>query len=268
MMIKFLFILIIGFILALFYQRSLAYLKIFSLKKKIKKNPLIGIKQNDGSYNYKEGGVTMNYGIGEPCAGIRTVQWFSLKRRLSFLERKIRTIKRSLRDFFIYRKWHVLFQPSIAIILVISLVIFYLGIKEYSFKQVRYFRLIAAEITGVIPESIEYEGKGWFKISGQKRSLDKENEPVAISVNPLSWLFFSNSANIVRWSKKLNKYIDYHVSINDKGDVWLGKKDGQIHGRLLGSKVIWDRPQKAGTPYQISGQRIAIEDGKLKILDE
>lgn len=267
-MIRFLFILIIFFILILFCQRSKTSLRIFRLKKKIKNNPLIGIKQQDGSYYYKEGRFTASYRIEESPTGIKIVEWLFLRRRLTFLEEKILKIKRGLNNFFLYQRWFVLFRTSIIIILITSLIIFYLGIKEHTLKRIERFRWIVAQITGLSPESIGYVGGGWFEISGQKRSLHREVEPVTISFNPLSWLFFSDTANVSLWSNKLNKYVTYPLSIGDKGDVWLDKKGGQIHGKAIGDKIMWDEPQRAGIREEVSGHRIVVKDGKLKFIDE
>lgn len=264
-MVRFIFVVASVFILILFCQKYLAYLRIFRLKNKIKNNPLIGIKQKDNSYYYKEKGYTISYRIRESPAGIKIVEWLSLKHRLTTFEERVRNLKRALDKFFLYQRWLTLFRPSVVIVLFTSLIIFYLGIKEHSLKRMERFRWIIAQITGISPESIRYAGEGWFKISGQKSSKDREVEPITLSFNPLRWLFLSDAANVSLWSKKLNRYVDYPVTINDKGDVWLGKKSSQIHGSVVGSKVVWDEPQRAG---EVSGHHIVIEDGKLKIIDE
>ncbi len=263
-MIKIFFVLVGISILILFYQKSKAFLRIFRLKNKIKNNPLIGIKQEDNSYYYKGKGYTISYRIKESFAGIKIVEWLTLKRRLTTFEEKVLNLKRALDNFFLYQRWITLFRPLVVIVLVASLIIFYLGMEQ-SFKRIEHFKWIAAQITGVSPESISYAGEGWFKIFGQRGSKDREVEPITISFNPLRWLFFSDTANVSRWSEKSNKYITYPVTINDKGDVWLGKKSGQIHGNALGDKVVWDEPQGV---REVPGHRIAIEDGKLKIFDE
>ncbi len=267
-MVIFFFVLVDTFILILFCHKSLAYLRIFRLKNKIKNNPLIGIKQEDNSYYYKEKGYTISYRIKESFAGIKIVEWLTLKRRLTTFEEKVLNLKRALDKFFLYQRWITLFRPSVVIVLITSLIIFYFGIKEHSLKRIERFRWIAAQIAGVSPESIKYTGEGWFKVSGQRGSKDREVEPVTISFNPLRWLFFSDTVRVSRWNEKSNRYIDYPISINDKGDVWLGKESSQIHGKVLGNEVIWDAPQRAGIREKVSGHRITVEDGKLKISDE
>lgn len=261
---RFLFVLITIFILILFGQKYLVHFQISRLKKKIKKNPSIGIKQQDNSYDYEEEGYRISYRVKESPLGVKAVEWLSLKRRSAFVEKKILDIKRSLDKFFLYQRWVTLFRPSVAIVLMASLIVFYLGM-EHSFKRIKHFKWIVAQITGIAPESMKYVGAGQFQLFGHKRYFDKELEPVTISFSPLGWLFFSDAANISRWNPKLNKYLTYSFTIDDRGDVWLGKKDGQIHGKMQADKIIWDEP--AGTS-RYEGHQIRVEDSKLKFIDE
>lgn len=261
---RFLFVLIIIFILILSCRKYLAHFQFFRLKKKIKNDPSIGIKQEDNSYNYNEGGCTVSYRVEELPSGL-TVEWLLFKRRLSFIEKKILDIKRSLNKFFLYQRWAVLFNPLVIIILIAALTIFYLGVKDQSSQRIGHFKWIIAQVTGINPESIEYAGGGWFNISGQRRFLDKSGDPITIRFNPLGWLFLSETANISRWNKKLNKYVTYSVDANDRGDVWLRKKDGKIHGVTQADKIVWDEP--AGSK-KVSGHYIVVEDGKPRFFDE
>ena len=124
---RFLFVFIIIFILILFGQKCLTHFQVSRLKKKIKNHPFIGIKQEDNSYDYKKEGYTISYRVNEPLLGVKAVEWLSLKRRLTFIEEKILDIKRGLSDFFLYQRWVTLFRPSAIIVLLASLIIFYLG---------------------------------------------------------------------------------------------------------------------------------------------
>ncbi|MDP3731753.1 MAG: hypothetical protein Q8R31_01805, partial [Candidatus Omnitrophota bacterium] len=127
---RFLFVSVIIFILTLFVRKYLAHFQIARLKKKIKNNPSIGIKQQDNSYAYKVEGYTISYKVKESPSGVKTIEWLSLKRRLTLIEEKIINIKRSLNKFFIYQRWVTLFRPSVIIILLAPLIILYLGMEE------------------------------------------------------------------------------------------------------------------------------------------
>lgn len=240
-------------------------IKFAVLKKRIKNNPYIGIKDNSGVYAYKQGSYEIRYRIIKNPLGKEDIEWISDRRRLSRREEKNLRIKRNIDNFFIYRRWFVLFRPSVVIILSISLTIFYFGIREYSLRRIEHFKWIIARISGITPESIGYVGGGRFRIYGQRGPVDKKVEPVTIHINPLTWLLFGDTANVQRWNKEVNKYIDYSLTINDKGDVWLGKKGSEAHGKMLGDNVIWDEPQ--GT-RKVPSQNIITEDRKLKIADE
>lgn len=266
--VRFLFILFSILILILFYRKALLFIRFSQLKKKVKNNPLVGTKASDGGYCYKERGYAVIYKIKESPAGNKGVKWLSFKRRLGFLEEKGLSYKKDLDKFFLYQRWFILFRPCVAFIFVASLIFFYWGIREDSLRRIERFKWIVAQITGVSPESVDYTGQGWLKISGQKHSLAGEVDPVKISFNPLAWLFSPNAARVSFWSKKLDKYVSYPVTVSEQGDVWLRKGEGQIHGSMSGEKVIWDEPQRAGIRDNVSGHRITIEDGKLKIFDE
>lgn len=259
---------IIFFILVLCYQKSLVQLMVFRLKNKIRNNPSIGIKEQDNRYYYKEKGYTVSYKISESPGGLKTVEWVSLKRRLTSGEKTILNIKKVINNLFIYQRWIAIFRPSVVIILIISLAIFYLGMREHSLNRIGYFRWIVSRITGMNPESIGYSGRGWFEIYGQRRSKDLKAEPVIISFNPLGWFFSSDTANVNIWSNELKKYINYPVAVNDSGDIWLGKKGEQVHGRVLGDSVVWDEPQQVGFRERVSGHRIEVKDGQLRIFDK
>jgi len=268
-MVRFIFALVGVFILILFCKKCLAYLTISRLKNKIKNNPLIGTKQEDGSYYYKEKGYTISYRIREPTAGVKPVEWLFVRCRLTTFEEKALNLRRAIDKFFLYQRWITLFRPSVVIVLCVSLIICYLGIKENSLRRMEHLKWIVAQITGINQGSIRYIGEGRFTITGERSPRDKEAESVTISFNPLRWLFLSdNTANVSLWSKKLNRYIDYSVISNDKGDIWLGRKNRQIHGRVQGNQVIWDTPLKVGLGEETPGHNIVIEDGKLKIIDQ
>lgn len=209
----------------------------------------------------------VSYGVKESALGI-TVEWLYFKRRLTFIEKKILDIKRILNKFFLYQRWATLLRPSLIIILIVALTIFYLGIKDQSSQRIGYFKWIVAQAIGINPESIEYGGEGWFNISGVRRSADREVAPVKISFNFLSCLFSSDKTNVSFWNKRLKKYINYSLDINDTGDVWLDKGNQQVHGRVLADKIIWDQPQRAGIRAKVSSHRFTVQDGKLNISDE
>ena len=125
---RFLFVLIIIFILILSCRKHLARFQFFRLKKKIKNNPSIGIKQGDNSYNYNAGGYTVSYRVKESPSGIKAVEWLYLKRRLTFFEKKILDIKRNLNKFFLYQRLAALFKLWVLIVLLAAWTIFYLVI--------------------------------------------------------------------------------------------------------------------------------------------
>ena len=267
-MIKFFFIWIAAAIIISCCKKLLTFLNLFLLKNKIKNNPLIGVRQPDGSYDYIEKRYTVSYRITDAHQGSKSVEWLSLKRRLTRFEEKTLKTKKKLKAFFLYQRWLSLLRPSFIIFFTALLIILYLGIREESFRHAEHFKFLLAKITGLSPESIRYEEGGWFRFLGKKKSVNQETEPVSISFNPIIALFSQDAANVGFWSKKLNKYISYPVDVNERGDIWLGKGSGQFHGNIKANKVVWDKPKNAGLGKEVRGEHIAVKDGKLQISDE
>lgn len=264
---RFLFVLAVIFILIVFCRKCSARYHFFRLRNKIKNNPFIGLKQEDGSYKYKEGAYAVDYLIRESCAGY-SAKWLSFKRRMTFIEKKILGIKIFLDKFILYQKWAALLRPPLLIVLLAAFMIFYFGIKDRPEHRIERFKWIVAQMAGISPETVGYQGSGWFKISGQRKSASGDVEPVKISFNLLNWLFFPDKTRVSFWNKRQKRYIDYSMDINDSGDVWLDKKTQQIHGRVLADKIVWDQPQRAGIRSRVSSHRFSVQDGKLNISDE
>ncbi|MCX5704062.1 MAG: hypothetical protein NT066_06205 [Candidatus Omnitrophica bacterium] len=268
---RFLFLLSALFVLILFCQKSLVRLRVFRLKKKIKNNPLIGVKQEDNSYYYKQKGYCLSYRIKESPAGIKTVQWLSLKRRLRFFEGGILSIKRSLVKFFLYQRWLVIFRPFILFPLIISISIFYFGLVETQKARVERLKWLVASAVGASPDQIQYIGDGWLEVSTQRKTaVDGVMEPVRYAFNPFTWFFSSQAGFVSRWRGEPFGYVTHPVVYNEEGEVWINKEGTWRHGMFTGGKVIdWDIPQGTGIRAgKVHGHQISTEDKKLHIQDE
>lgn len=238
--------------------------KLSQLKKKIIKSPLVGNKDREGNYSYGEGGLTLSYRLKEQSSGARTIVWLFSKRRLTPLEERLLRAKRYVNEFFLYKRWLVFLWPPVAIVLLVSLIVLYSGLTGYRHDNEKRLAWIAAKVSGVSPESIEYGSGGWFKVMAKRRSANRMPQPVTISFNPLLWFFFPDSANVNIWRSKSSSYVKYRLTFNDKGDVWLGGRSDRVHGTVSGDRIVWDEQRTTGSP----GHRITVKDGELNILDE
>lgn len=249
----------------------LTRLRFFRLKRKIKNNPLIGIKQEDGSYYHKKGGYGISYRIKESPSGAKTVEWLSLKRRLGFFEKEILKIKRGLNKFFLYQRWLVLFRPAILFLLFVSISISYFGLVETRKARVERFKWLVASAVGVSPNQIQYIGNGWLQISAQRKTaVDSVNEPVRYTFNPFRWFFSLPEAFVTRWRGKPFGYVTHPVVYNEGGEVWINKEDTWRHGRFTSDRTIeWDTPQGTGIRAgKVTGHQISTPDKKLYIPDK
>ncbi|MDD4939189.1 MAG: hypothetical protein PHE18_04415 [Candidatus Omnitrophica bacterium] len=266
-MIKFFLILIGAFAAIIYFSKLPVYLDIILSKKKIQKDPLIGQKQEDGTYFYGKASFSLSYRI-KAAYGKKAVEWLLLKRRLTPAEERILAVKRWLNKFFLYQGWFKALRPAYLFVFILSLSLFYFGIMRHSFARVEYFKFIIAQAAGISPESIKYEQGGWFRILARKKSLQKDIEPVTISFNPIAGLFFPNSASVGFWSNKLNRYVNYPFNTNEHGDIWMGQGSRQVHGNIKANRIVWDKRQKAGIRQEVRGHRIEVREGKLEVVDE
>jgi len=268
---RFLLILFGIFILILFYQRPKTYLRISGLKKKIEKNPLLGIKEEDNTYCYKEKGYVINYRIIETPAGIKRIESLSIKRRLNYFERKIINLKKGLDKFFLYQRWMVFFRPAIFFLLISSIIIFYFGLIETQKTKVERLKWAVATAIGVSTSQIQYIGDGLLEITTQRKTAaDKINEPVRYTVNPFKWFFSSDTGFVTRWRGKPYGYVTHPVVYNENGEVWLNKEGTWRHGRFTGARTIeWDTPQGTGIRAgKVFGSEISTQNKKLYVPDK
>ena len=238
-----------------------------ALRKKIKKNPYIGQAQNDGTHLYTKGGYSINYRKSILPGGQLCIEWVSHKRRLSPYEEKIRRTKKGFFDFWYYQKWVVFFRPSILLILVVSIFLFYSEVMETQETKMARLKWMIASVVGINPKEVQYIGVGWLEISGQrKKGADRINEPIRWTFNPFRWLFFSEGGFLTRWRGEPYGYATHPLVYNEGGDVWMNKNGTWEHGRIVGENLEWDRP--VGSAKVTEQEILSREDKKLRVIDK
>jgi len=96
-------------------------------------------------------------------------------------------------------------------------------------------------------------------------------EPIKYTFNPLKWLFFSDTGFIKRWRSESRGggYVTHPVAYNERGDVWVKKKDAWEHGRITGNVIKWDTPQVTGMSIRkTTGHEVSTQDRKFKVIDK
>lgn len=240
------------------------------LKKKIEKNPHLGNKDIDGTYDYKQGNYRIKYRIIKQPQGQESIEWISERRRLSAYEERIKRIRQSLFNFWHYQGWLVFFRPPILFLLLTSILLFYFGLMESRKTKMERFKWIVASVAGVNSQEIQYIGDGWLEISTQRKTaVDRINEPVRYSFNPLRWLFSSEAGFVTRWRERPYYHATHPIVYNEKGEVWINKEGTWRHGRISGKTINWDVPQGTGIRAgKVTGHEISTEEQKLHISDE
>lgn len=240
------------------------------LKKKIKRNPYIGKEEIDGTYDYKQGNYGIRYRILKGPQAKESIEWISLRRRISTYEEGIRKIGKSFFKFWHYQGWLVFFRPPILFLLIVSIFIFYFGLAETQKTKVERFKWVIASVVGVSPQQIEYIGNGWLEISSRRRTaVDRINEPVRYTFNPFRCLFSSEVGFVTRWRGGPYQYATHPIVYNERGEVWLNKEDTWRHGIVSGKTIKWDKPQGTGIRAgKVTGHEISTQDEKFYITDK
>ncbi|OGX18890.1 MAG: hypothetical protein A3K83_01090 [Omnitrophica WOR_2 bacterium RBG_13_44_8b] len=258
-----------GIFILILSHESFVNFKFSRLKRKIRNDPLIGEREEDNNYYYKEGSYGVSYKIKEMPSGIKTVEWVFNKRRLTYIEEKALKAKKFISNLFLYGRWMLIFRPPIIFLLISSIIIFYFGLIETQKTRINRLKWVVASASGVDTSQIQYIGDGWLQISGKRKTAtDKINEPVRYTFNPLRWFFSSEAGFITRWRGKTFGYVTHPVAFNDKGDVWISKEGTWRHGKLNKGRAVewdWDRPQ--GT-RRVTGQEFSTEDKKPHFQDK
>ncbi len=237
------------------------------LRRRIKKNPYIGQEESGGTYLYKKDGYSISYRIIKLSDGRVEIEWVSHKRRISAHEEKIKRLRQGFLDFWHYQKWLFFFRPSILLILVVSILLFYSEVMETQETKITRFKGIVASVIGMDTQDIQYIGDGWLEISAKrKRTQDNVYEPIKYSFNPLRWLFFSEGGFLRRWRGEPYGYATHPLVYNERGDVWMNKNGIWEHGRIVGENLEWDRP--VGSAKVVEQEILSREDKKLRVIDK
>jgi len=253
-------------------------IKFAILRKRIKRNPYIGEDAGDGAYLYTKGIYSINYRISKLADGRISVEWVSHKRRLRPYEGKIRRAKKGFHDFWIYQKWALFLRPSLLLILVVSIFLFYSEVMETQETKMARLKWMIASTVGISAKDIQYIGNGRLEISGtRRRTVETINappqyvrEPIKYAFNPLGWFFSSDIGFMKRWRGEAGGgYVTHPVVYNAKGDIWLRKMGEWEHGKMSGEAIKWDTPQVTGFSIRKApGHEITVQDKKLEIIDK
>lgn len=224
-------------------------LKLCFLKKEIKKNPLIGEKDLDGTLLYKKNGYTLRYSIEELPSGEKKIQWISYKLHLTALEEFIYKIKIFFQRLILYSR----LKPSLIFSFFLIVIVIYIWTLIPEPTKIGFYKSLISHTVGVSPKQIEYKGRGWFEIYG-KRIVSKERhvEPFVFTVNPWRWLFFSDAGFVTRWRGKESGYKTHYLKIDKEGKIstvetgqeaFGGKvKLRYLEGKVEGDKIKWRVP--------------------------
>jgi len=244
-------------------------MRIYALKRKIRRNPYLGIKDSEGTYVYRQGRDTVKYEIlnrDESQGKKPSVKIISIKCRLTESESRRMRIKELFINLFRYRRWVCLFRPPILLPLILGVSILYFGVIEPYETKVNRFKWIIAKVIGIEPDRIEYRG-GLFEIFGKRRIAYKDDiEYVSLTFNPLN-IFSSKAVGYVtRWNKDTG-YITHPISYDEEGNVWIKYRNTWERGIISKNEVKWNNPQGTAN-WRISGHGISTDNKGFTVIDQ
>lgn len=245
-------------------------INVWRMKNKIRVRPFIGAREPDGTFQYKEGGITIRYAITAPKAPNRKdiPRWISVKIRTSFHANRLRKSADEFRDFWRYQKWLIFFRPSSLMILIFIGLIVYTGAVELQPGKGYLTRWFVSRATGISPSEIEYRGDGWIKIYGVRTTaVDREREPFSYNVNVFGWLVFNDAGSITRRRDTEYGPVTHQLKY-DENEVYLKKESIWRKGEIEKNRVKWDGPQGTGTRKgKIKSETVENTQDKLKLRD-
>lgn len=246
-------------------------INIWRMKNKIRVRPFIGVRDPDGTFQYKEGGITIRYAITAPKAPNKKniPRWISIKIRASFYANSLRKLANEFTDFWRYQKWLIFFRPSSLITLMFIGLIIYTGAVELQPGKGYLTRWLVSRAIGVSPDEVEYEGGGWIKIFGVRTTaVDRAHEPFSYNVNIFRWLVFNDTGSITRHGDPEYGSVTYPLVYDESGQVYI-KKEGKWQKGEIENGVKWDRPQGTGIRKEkVKGETIESTGGKVQIRDK
>lgn len=246
-------------------------LKIRGMKKKIRTNPFIGIRDIGNTFKYKEGGITIRYAmtVSKTPAEKRIPYWISVRIKTPSRENILKKMSDGFMDFWRYQKWIIFFHPSTLIVLTLAGLIIYVGAVELQPGNGYVIRWLISRATGVSSNEIQYEGKGWIRIYGVRTTTaDREREPFSYDVNVFRWLVFNDAGSVTRGGNARRGPISHKLGYDESGQVYI-KKEGAWQKGEIGNGVKWDRPQGTGIREEkVKGETIGTTQGKLEVHDK
>ena len=245
-------------------------INIWRMKNKIRVRPFIGVRDPDGTFQYKKGRITIRYAITASKApnNKNIPHWISIKIRTSFYANSLRKSANEFTDFWRYQKWLVFFRPSSLITLMLIGLIIYTGAVELQPGKGYLTRWLVSRATGISPSEIEYRGDGWIKIYGiRTAAVDRAREPFSYNVNVFRWLVFNDTGSVTRDRGKEYGPVTHEIGYDESGQAYI-KKEGTWRKGEIENGIKWDKPQGAGIREgKIKGETIESTGDKIRIRD-
>ncbi len=242
------------------------------LKNIISRAPNIGLKDEEGNFEFKQGRFTIRYRLIDlgDTKEQKKIEFIAMKRRLWGYEEKAQNFSKVVRNFWLYHEWINFFKPKVFFALFSIILIFYLTAYEPEYYKVARFRWLISRILRVNEKSVTVKPDGWVTIQAQRQTaVDRQIEPISYNVNLFDWITFRDDGYISRYKGRDYGYSNYSVMYDDRGGIKLKKEGDWIEGELNKDRIDWKKPQGTGIREgKVLGHDVKIPEDTILINDK
>jgi len=254
------------------------YEKVMSkkLEKMVRRNPDIGLKDKEDNFVFEYGRFSFIYKVIDSSDGTerKEIKPVFIERKLTNHERKIKSFKSGIRQFWSSDRWVDIFEPRALVPLLTIIVVLYCITLESEHSKVQRTRWIISHLLRIDEKNVMVKPDGLVTISAKRMNAsDGSITPVSFDFNPGNltsskrngYVILDKSATEDRYG-----YGKYPVTLDDNGNISVNRNGQWVTGKYTEDEIIWDEPQPVGAQGQyIRGHDLVrLNNGEILIKDK
>lgn len=254
------------------------YEKVMSkkLEKMVRRNPDIGLKDKEGNFVFEYGRFSFIYKVIDSSDGTerKEIKPVFIERKLTNHERKIKSFKSSVRQFWSSDRWVDIFEPGALVPLLVIIVVLYCITLESEHSKDQRTRWIISHLLRIDEKNVMVKPDGLVTISAKRMNAsDGSITPVSFDFNPGNltsskrdgYVILDKSATESRYG-----YGKYPVTLDDSGNISVNRDGRWVTGKYTEDEIIWDEPQPVGAQgqYVRGHDLVRLNNGEILIKDK
>jgi len=254
------------------------YEKVMSkkLEKMVRRNPDIGQKDKDGNFVFEYGRFGIIYKIIDSSGGTerKEIKPILIQRRLTDQERKIKSFKSGVRQFWSSDRWVDIFEPRALLPLLTIIFVLYCITLESEHSRDQLTRWVISHLLRIDEKNVIVKPDGLITISAKRmNAVDGSITPVSFDFNPGNLTSSKRNGYVILDSSAPESrygYGKYPVELDDSGNISVNRSGRWITGKYTEDEIMWDEPQ----PTIVQGRYIHghdlvhLKNGEILIKDK